>query len=71
MIAVFAQALEDSAEGMSSMVHAALLYLQRHEPFTVSPAAPPEQTDRPPTPDQLAKSAVELSAEWQSPPSCA
>jgi hypothetical protein len=64
VIAVFAQPLDDSAEGMSSLVHAALLYLQKHEPFTV---ASTEQNDQPPSLDQLAKSAVELSADWQSP----
>jgi hypothetical protein len=65
-LAVFAQSLEDAGEGMSSMVQAALEYLERHEPFTVSTADEPTG-DRPPTPDQLAKSAVELSADWDSP----
>lgn len=64
-LAVFAQSLEDSAEGMSSMLQAALQFLERQEPFTVSTADDP--TDRPPTPDKLAKSAVELSADWESP----
>jgi uncharacterized protein YyaL (SSP411 family) len=64
-IAVFAQSLEDAGEGMSSMLQAALEYLEHQEPFTVSTADEPPG-DRPPTPDQLAKSAVELSAEWQS-----
>src|SRR5206468_1343090 len=66
VLAVFAQSLEDQAEGMSSMVQAALEYLRANEPFTV---ATDEQvaSHRPPTPDQLAKSAVELAAEWESP----
>jgi uncharacterized protein YyaL (SSP411 family) len=66
VLAVFAQSLEDQAEGMSSMVQAALEYLKTNEPFTVSTD---EQAtgDHPPTPDQLAKSAVELSADWASP----
>jgi uncharacterized protein YyaL (SSP411 family) len=65
-LAVFAQSLEDSAEGMSSMVQAGLEYLSEHEPFTVS-SADEAAADRPPTPEQLAKSAVELSADWESP----
>jgi hypothetical protein len=67
-IAVFAQPLEDNAEGMSSMVQAALHAVGAHGAFTVSandPAAAAE--DRPATPDQLARAAVELSAEWESP----
>jgi uncharacterized protein YyaL (SSP411 family) len=69
VLAVFAQSLEDHAEGMSSMVQAALEYLKANEPFTVSEGDQhqPQQGDRPPTPDQLAKAAVELSADWQSP----
>jgi hypothetical protein len=64
VLAVFAQSLEDQAEAMSSMIQTTLLYLLNGEPFTVSTA---EQADRPPTPDQLARAAVELSAEWTSP----
>jgi uncharacterized protein YyaL (SSP411 family) len=66
VLAVFAQSLEDQAEGMSSMVQAALEYLKSNEPFSV---ASDQQAggDQPPTPDQLAKSAVQLSAEWESP----
>jgi uncharacterized protein YyaL (SSP411 family) len=64
-LAVFAQSLEDGAEGMSSMVQGGLEYLSRHEGFTVSSAE--AGSDRPPTPEQFAKAAVELSAEWESP----
>jgi uncharacterized protein len=51
---------------MSSMLQAALEYLKANEAFSV---ASDEQAggDRPATPDQLAKSAVELAAEWTSP----
>jgi uncharacterized protein YyaL (SSP411 family) len=66
VLAVFAQSLEDQAEGMSSMVGVALEYLHHHEPFTVSTAGEADG-DRPLTPDQLAKAAVELLAEWESP----
>jgi hypothetical protein len=65
-IAVFAQQLEDHAEGMSSLVQATLAYLGRHEPFTVS-AAGEQEDERVTSPDQLAKAAVELSGEWASP----
>jgi hypothetical protein len=51
---------------MSSMLQAALQYLEHHEPFTVSTADEPTG-DRAPSPDQLAKSAIELSADWESP----
>jgi uncharacterized protein YyaL (SSP411 family) len=69
VLAVFAQSLEDQAEGMSSMVQAALEYLKTTEPFTVATdeQAHDQQGARPPTPDQLAKAAVELSADWESP----
>jgi hypothetical protein len=63
-LAVFAQSLEDGAEGMSSMVQAGLAYLAEHEAFTVSSTE--ETVDRPATPEQLAKAAVELSADWES-----
>jgi uncharacterized protein YyaL (SSP411 family) len=66
-IAMFAQQLEDHAEGMSSMVQAALVYLAKHEPFTVSTGGPEQVDDRPASPDQLAKAAVEFSAAWDSP----
>jgi uncharacterized protein YyaL (SSP411 family) len=65
VLAVFAQSLEDQAEGMSSMVGAALAFLEQHEPFTVSTQG--RETDRPRTPDEQAKAAVELLAEWASP----
>ena len=65
VLAVFAQTLEDQAEGMSSMVQAGLQYLKTLQPFAVS--TPDQAADRPPTPDQLAKAAVELSTQWESP----
>jgi hypothetical protein len=65
VLAVFAQSLEDQAEGMASMLGAALEFLHHYDPFTVSTAGAPQ--DRPQTPDEQAKAAVELMAEWQSP----
>jgi uncharacterized protein YyaL (SSP411 family) len=61
VLAVFAQQLEDQAEGMSSMAEAALVYLAKAGAFTVADG---EQVDRPATPGQVAKGAVELAAEW-------
>lgn len=66
VLAVFAQSLEDQAEGMSSMLQAALEYLKSNEPFSVA-TDQQAANDQPPTPDQLAKSAVQLSSEWASP----
>lgn len=65
-LAVFAQSMEDSAEGMSSMVQAALAYLEKQEPFAVA-AAGEEAVERPASADQLAKEAVDLSARWETP----
>src|ERR1043165_3872759 len=58
---VFARQLRDQAEGMSTMVQAALLFLSRHEPFTVE-AAP--QAQRPLSPQQIAAGVVEMRTEW-------
>jgi uncharacterized protein YyaL (SSP411 family) len=67
-IAVFAQQMEDQGEGMSSMVQAALRYLQKAEGFTVSAGGTVAGTaDRPPTPSEVAGEVVELSAEWTTP----
>jgi len=67
-IAVFAQALEDQAEGMSSMLQAALRYVQGGEAFTASAGgAVEEPMARPPTPDDVAREVVELSATWTTP----
>lgn len=65
VLAVFAQSLEDQAEGMASMVGAALAFLEQQEPFVVSTEG--KDADRPKTPDEQAKAAVELLAEWASP----
>jgi uncharacterized protein YyaL (SSP411 family) len=69
-LAVFAQSLENNAEGMSSMVQAAALYLRRAEPFTVS-AAPEAgggagSADRPLSPQELAAGVVSVAARWDS-----
>jgi uncharacterized protein YyaL (SSP411 family) len=67
-IAVFAQAMEDQGEGMSSIVQATLRYLQNAEAFTVSAGgAEGEAVARPPTPDDVAREVVGLSAQWTTP----
>jgi uncharacterized protein YyaL (SSP411 family) len=65
-IAVFAQPMEDQGEGMSSMVHAAMMYLQKHEAFTVSAQGSGSEEERPVPPEQLARAAVELWGQWSS-----
>jgi len=67
-IAVFAQPMEDQGEGMSSMLQAALTYLQKDEPFTVSAGGTVAGTiDRPPTPNEVAREVLQLSAQWTTP----
>jgi hypothetical protein len=67
-IAVFAQAMEDQGEGMSSMLQAALRYLQKAEAFTVTAGGSVAgAVARPPTPSEVAREVVELSAEWTTP----
>ncbi len=66
VIETFAQPLDASAEGMSSMVQAALEYIRRHGPIDVAPgiASP---ADRPMSPEALAKSIVTLGASMALP----
>jgi len=70
-IAVFAQQLENNAEGMSSMVQAADRYLRQAEPFTVSAAKGEEAAGRgggrPMSPQQIAGGVVGVRARWASP----
>jgi hypothetical protein len=70
-LAVFAQALENGAEGMSSMVQAADQYLRKAEPFTVSAAkgeaAAGRGAERPMSPQEVAAGIVGVGARWASP----
>jgi uncharacterized protein YyaL (SSP411 family) len=70
-LAVFAQAMENGAEGMSSMVQAADQYLRKAEPFTVSAAtgeaAVGRGAERPMTPQEIAAGVVGVAARWASP----
>ncbi len=63
-LATFAGALRAHAEGMSSMVEAAMLYLDANEPFVVSPAAQSGEQggqggqERPASPEEVARGGV-------------
>jgi uncharacterized protein YyaL (SSP411 family) len=66
-LAAFAQQMVEHGESMSSMVEAALLFLQKSEPFNVSPAAGTiETSDRLQTPEQIAAGIVSVGGQWQS-----
>jgi len=66
-LAAFAQQLAEHGESMSSLVQAALLYLRRGEPFTVSAAPQPSDPERPASPQQTAADVVSAKARWMSP----
>src|SRR5207247_59318 len=63
-LSVFARQLRDQAEGMSSMVQAALVYVRQFGSFTVE-AAP--NAPRAVTPEQVAAGVVSMRASWASP----
>jgi uncharacterized protein YyaL (SSP411 family) len=65
-LAAFAQQMADQGESMSSMVEAALVYLRRAEPFTVSASPAGSAVDRPASPQQIAAGVVSVKAEWMS-----
>jgi uncharacterized protein YyaL (SSP411 family) len=60
VLAVFAQSMEDQAEGMSSMVQAAMRFLAKREAFTV--ATQEQAGERIQSVDEAAKGAVEVRA---------
>ncbi|HTL28738.1 MAG TPA: protein-disulfide reductase DsbD domain-containing protein, partial [Tepidisphaeraceae bacterium] len=64
--AVFAEQLESNGEGMSSMVEAAIVYLRKDKPFTVS-AQRGAQQDRPLSPQEIAAGVVTIASEWLDP----
>jgi len=57
---VFARQMVDQAEGMSSMVEAALLYVRQHGPIEVEPTA---EAQRPESPQEIAARVVAVRAE--------
>jgi uncharacterized protein YyaL (SSP411 family) len=69
-LALFAGQLESQGEGMSSMLQAAIGYLRKEEPITVSPGPwrggqPPDV--QPPSPREQAASVVSFNAVWATP----
>ena len=67
VLKAFAGHLDAHAEGMSSMVQAALLYLSKHAPFTVSAEASAEQPERPLPPAKIAEGVVQIKPHWATP----
>ena len=65
-LAAFAQQMADQGESMGSMVEAAVLYLRRAEPFTVSAESGASEEDRPATPQQIAAGVVSVRADWMN-----
>jgi uncharacterized protein YyaL (SSP411 family) len=63
-LALFAQHLEHSAEGMSSMVQALALYLRKAGPFRISPQPGAGTAERPTSPQELAAGVVTGHAGW-------
>jgi uncharacterized protein YyaL (SSP411 family) len=63
-LALFAQHLEHSAEGMSSMVQALALYLRKAGPFRVSPTPGAGTAERPTSPQETAAGVVTVHAGW-------
>ena len=66
-IAVFAQQMIGTGEGMSAMVQAAMTYLRREGEITVSAGQDASKADRPLSPEQLAGKVVSMNAAWSDP----
>jgi uncharacterized protein YyaL (SSP411 family) len=66
-IAIFAQQMLGTGEGMSAMVQAALTYLRREGEIEVQPAKDASKADRPLSPEQLAAQVVSMKAAWSDP----
>ena len=64
-IAVFAGQMQQNGEGMSSTVQAALMFLRRREPFTVTSGS--GGGERPASPSEIAANVVAMRAAWASP----
>ncbi|MDB5304403.1 MAG: thioredoxin domain protein, partial [Phycisphaerales bacterium] len=63
-LAAFTGQMESQGEGMSAMVEAALVFLRRAEPFTVS-AATHGAEDRPLNPQQIAQGVLSIRTRWR------
>jgi uncharacterized protein YyaL (SSP411 family) len=67
VLATFAGHLDGHAEGMSSMVQAAQMYLSKHAPFTVTAEPSAAQADRPLPPAKIAEGVVQIKPHWATP----
>lgn len=65
-IANFAAQLEQQAEGMSTMLQAAMMSVQKHGPIIVDPGKQSE-ADRPLSPTELAQRIVGAGIAWHDP----
>ena len=63
-ISVFAQQMSDQGEGMSAMVAATALFIQKHGPIEVSAG---ENVDRPLSPRMAAHDIVLIAVHWDDP----
>jgi uncharacterized protein len=66
ILKAFAAQMERGAEGMSSMVDAAMLYVQRHGPIEVKPDAQAASREEY-SPEIVAHGVVSMRASWESP----
>jgi hypothetical protein len=65
-LAGFAQQIQQQAEGMSAMVQAARMYVERFGPLEVE-ASMDSSAERPLSPRELAERVVAISGSWASP----
>ncbi|HMB96276.1 MAG TPA: thioredoxin domain-containing protein, partial [Tepidisphaeraceae bacterium] len=65
-LAIFANQLSQQGEGMSAMIQAALEYVNRFGPLTVS-RSESSSTDQPLAPEELAKQVVRIETDWINP----
>lgn len=64
VLQAFAGQLDRGAEGMSSMVQAAWMFVDRHGPIDVAPSRSSDEVTA--SPEQIASAAVGLRAKWAS-----
>jgi uncharacterized protein YyaL (SSP411 family) len=67
VLAAFAGPLDTHCEGMSSMVQAALLYVSKHGPITISAEPGSPGADRPLPPMKIAQGIIQIKPHWASP----
>jgi len=67
VIAAFAGQLEQMADSMSAMIQAAIMYVRRTGPISVSPGPWRGRAQPPPTPEQIASGVITVDPHWASP----